>query len=131
MSTSTSIVTGQVGAGATCAFTALVKQLSGTPFTPDDISSITVTITDLGTYSSATPAVVPGYNGIALDKSEVMFTATTKTYNSKTYQRNFEWIPTVASQPFKTAGHTYKVTIIFTPSTAGFCSPLIFQIRAI
>lgn len=132
MSTTTRIVTGQVAAGATAAFTANVKKLDGTSYAPADISAIEATIVDLGAYSNATPTTVTGFNAKSLTVADVMFTATTKTYNGVQYTRNFEWIPDIADEPFKDSGHIYKVTITFTPATSGgICSPLVFQIKTV
>ena len=132
MSTTTRIVTGQVAAGATAAFTANVKKLDGTSYAPAEISTITATIVDNGAYSNATPTTVTGFDNKSLTVADVMFTATSKTYNGVQYTRNFEWIPDIADLPFKDAGHIYQVTITFTPATAGgLCSPLVFSIKTV
>lgn len=130
MSTKTEIVYGQVAAGATCAFTALLKKLDGTSFAPSEISSIKATILDLGDYPGANPVAVTGFDNLTLTVNSVMFAETAKTYNGKTYQRNFEWIPPTNPSPFASSKHEYKVVINFTPTT-GICSPLVFRVKVI
>lgn len=133
MSTQTNIVTGQVVAGATAAFTANLKKLDGTSFTPYDISAINVTVYDLGEFNGAKAKVVEGYDNKTLAVRSVMFQPTEKTYAGKTYERNFEWIIPVDETPFTSAGHFYKLVIVFTVASNlnDICSPLVFQVKAI
>ncbi|MBQ2622304.1 MAG: hypothetical protein IJF84_13275 [Thermoguttaceae bacterium] len=133
MSTQTNITTGQVVAGATAAFTANLRKLDGTSFTPYDISAIAVTVYDLGQFNGAKASKVEGYDNKTLAVRSVMFQPTEKTYAGKTYTRNFEWIPPVDESPFKSAGHFYKVIITFTVASNlnDICSPLVFQVKAI
>lgn len=131
MSTVTKTITGQVAAGATAAFTADIKKLDGTSYLPSEIASVEVTIADLGAFANTTAKPVTGFNPKQLTVSDVMFAPQSKTYNGKSYHRNFEWIPDIADEPFKLSGHYYRVIIKFTPVTTGICSPLVFQIKTI